>query len=403
MNCVIICDNTDLTGGVSSVIIAQAAGLKSAGYKVFIFAAYGPTSSLISDSAEEVVCLYPEYSRRNRFSEIWNTYASAKLSDYLIKFSARDTIIHIHALSLGISSSIAISLRKNKIPYVITAHDAGWICPTGYFYNFHDKSYCTYKPLSYSCLTSNCDKKTYAHKIYKLIKISTLDYISRIKNDAHTIISPSKILHDRLAERIPNSTPIVTILNPVNTIDNGERLSVGKSFLFVGRIWEEKGINELLETIGNYYPLTIVGDGPSKIDLEKKYPKVLFKGWLSPEDVLVEMKKCIALILPSIYLEAFGLVVAEALSQGIPVIVSDRAGSATMIEHGHNGFIVNMDNLNEIKACCDLLLDANYSKKMSSNAYKKYWENPLSNERYISSLLDIFNRISNSIKPTMAG
>jgi glycosyltransferase involved in cell wall biosynthesis len=391
VNCVIVCDNADHTGGVSSVVIAQAAGLKSVGYKVFVFAAYGPVSPLLSANTEEVYCLYPEFSRRHRMTEIWNTHAATELSEYLARFSPDDTIVHVHSLSMGLSPSIATALRERTIPYVITAHDAGWACPTGYFYNFKTKSYCSYTPFSRACLACNCDKKTYLNKAFKLVKVATLDYLSRIKQGASAIIMPSDLLRDRLLDRMPRTVPVITLLNPVNAKNNGARTIPGDSFLFVGRIWEEKGIDELLEAIGDHCPLTIVGDGPKREALEQKYPKVVFKGWLPPDEVMVEMRKAIALILPSIYLEAFGLVVAEALSQGVPVIVSDRAGAATMVDHGRNGFLVNMDKPHEIRECCELLLNKSTAVTMSDNAYTRYWENPLSEKRYIGELLSIFN------------
>ena len=376
------------------MVIAQAAGLKAAGYKVYVFAAYGPTSALLSVSTEEVYCLYPEFLSRERMAEIWNIHAATALSDYLARFSPIDTIVHVHSLSMGLSPSIATSLRKRGIPYVITAHDAGWVCPTGYFYHFKTKTYCTYTPFSLACLSSNCDKKTYLHKAFKLVKVAVLDYLSRIKQGASVIISPSELLRDRLVERIPKSTPVITLLNPVNSSNSGTRSTAGESFLFVGRIWEEKGISELLAAIGDHFPLTVVGDGPSKGKLEQHYPKVAFKGWLSPDEVLAEMRKAIALVLPSIYLEAFGLVVAEALSQGVPVIVSDRSGAAGLVEHGDNGFLVDMAKPDEIRRCCEILLDQSVAETMSKNAYKRYWENPLSEERYIDGLLSIYRSVA---------
>lgn len=393
MNCIIVADSADQTGGVSSVLLSQAQGLTLKGFKVFVFAAYGPIAPSLLEWAEDIFVLYPQFSRRGKLTEIWNTTASNSLNAYLEKFSATDSIIHIHSLSMGLSPSIATALKARKIKYVITAHDAGWVCPTGYFFNFQKNEYCTFKPLSTSCITCNCDKKTYLHKVYKLAKAGTLDYISKIKNHASVILSPSALLTEKLIERAPKETPVITLLNPVNSHKDEYSLPKGNSFLFVGRIWEEKGINELLETIGNDYPLTIVGDGPRKNDLQEKYPKVHFKGWLSPADVLLEMKNSIALILPSIYLEAFGLVVTEALSLGLPVIVSNRAGSATMIENGHNGFIIDMNHLNELNDCCDALTDKELFEIMSKNAYDTYWENPLSTERYISGLSSIFTEL----------
>lgn len=45
------------------------------------------------------------------------------------------------------------------------------------------------------------------------------------------------------------------------------------------------------------------------------------------------------LVFPTL-LDGFGMVVAEAFSRGLPVITTDRAGAATLVEHGRNGLIV---------------------------------------------------------------
>jgi glycosyltransferase involved in cell wall biosynthesis len=38
--------------------------------------------------------------------------------------------------------------------------------------------------------------------------------------------------------------------------------------------------------------------------------------------------------------ESFGMVVAEALAAGLPVVVSDRVGAAELIAEGKNGWVV---------------------------------------------------------------
>jgi glycosyltransferase involved in cell wall biosynthesis len=192
---------------------------------------------------------------------------------------------------------------------------------------------------------------------------------------------------------VPAGTPVVTLLNPVNAIDLGPRDHSGSRFLFVGRIWEEKGIVELLQAIGERYPLSVVGDGPRLAELAKRYPQVRFLGWLPPEQVALEMREALALILPSVYLEAFGLVVAEALALGAPVVVSDRAGAAVLVKQGINGFVVNMGQPVQLQDSCAALMDAPKASSMSRQAYLSYWRNPLSSSVYARGLLDIYQAI----------
>jgi glycosyltransferase involved in cell wall biosynthesis len=394
-----VCDSAEHTGGISAVMLQQAIGLHAAGIRVYVFAAYGPADPALAHQADGVVCMLAAPRARNRLTEIWNPAAAQALQQFLAGFSADDTVVHIHSLSMGLSPAIAQALRTEKIPYVITAHDAGWACPTGYFYHFDKACLCTLEPLSGACLISACDKRSYLHKLYKVGKTVALDHVSHLKRDAAAILVPSALLHQRLRSRVPVGTPVITLQNPVNAIDLGPRDHSGERFLFVGRIWEEKGILELLQAIGERHPLTVVGDGPRLTELAQRYPKVLFKGWLPPEQVAQEMRAARAVILPSIYLEAFGLVVAEALALGVPVVVSDRAGAASLVEQGVNGFVVDMAQPRQLQDSCDALMDGPRASSLSRQAYLSYWRKPLSTPVYMEGLLAIYRAIGKPAAP----
>lgn len=392
-NCVMVCDSAAHSGGISAVMLQQAIGLRAAGLRVFVFAAFGPADPALLQQTDGVVCMLAAPGPRTRLREIWNRAAALALQQFLAGFSAADTVVHIHSLSMGLSPSIAQALRAEKIPYVITAHDAGWACPTGYFYHFGKGSLCALEPLSPACVGSQCDKRSYVHKLYKVVKMVALDHVSRLKRDAAAIIVPSTVLYQRLRSRVPAGTPVITLLNPVNAPDLGLRDHAGARFLFVGRIWEEKGILELLQAIGERYPLTVVGDGPRRAELAQRYPQVQFLGWLPPAQVAREMREALAVILPSVYLEAFGLVVAEALALGVPVVVSDRAGAASLIEQGVNGFVVDMDRPEQLLDSCSALMDERQASRMSCQAYLRYWSSPMSARVYVAGLLDIYRAI----------
>ena len=391
-----VCDSAEHSGGISAVMLQQARGLREAGIQVHVFAAFGPVDPALWLHTDGVVCMYPTPMQRKRLTEIWNTASVPALQAFLRDFSSSDTLVHIHALSGGLSPSIALALRAEKFDYVITAHDAGWLCPTGYFYHFGKVAMCHYKPLSLACLASQCDKRSYLHKVYKVAKMVALDYISQLKRDAAAIIVPSALLHQRLRERIPASTPLVTLLNPVNARDLGPRDQIGERFLYVGRIWEEKGVVEMLQTMDGHFPLTVIGDGPQRLALAQRFPDVVFKGWLSPDAVAREMREARAVVLPSVHLEAFGLVVAEALALGVPVVVSDRAGAASLVEHGVNGFAVNMACPEQMLASCAYLMDPHQASAMSRNAYIRYWRSPLTTQVYTAGLLAIYRSIGKS-------
>ncbi|MCX8517396.1 MAG: glycosyltransferase family 4 protein, partial [Rhodoferax sp.] len=340
-----------------------------------------------------VHCVYPQNPGRNYRTELWNTQVARAFGQFLQGFEVADSVVHIHSLAMGQTPAIAGPLRNKKIRFIITAHDAGWACPTGCFYNFQTHRYCPLQPMSPACLLTHCDKRTPLHKAYKVVKMVVLDQVSRLKRDAAAILVPSETLRQRLLGRVPAGTPLITLQNPVNAVQQDLPVQPGKAFLYVGRLFEEKGIAEMLQTIASHYPVVVIGNGPLQQRMAARYPQVVFKGWLPPEQVAAEMRQAIAVVLPTVSMEAFGLVVAEALAQGVPVIVSKRAGASSMVEPGFNGFVVDMDAPEQLLQSCRQLMDTRQAARMAHNAHSRYWTNPLSTQAYTEGLMRVLEGI----------
>jgi glycosyltransferase involved in cell wall biosynthesis len=134
-------------------------------------------------------------------------------------------------------------------------------------------------------------------------------------------------------------------------------------FVYVGELTPRKGIDllirafaQLLQSIPDAL-LTLIGKG---VDLEmlKSLAKelgcehaVLFPGSVPYESVPAEMVQHDVFVLPS-RLDVFGLVVAEAVACGLPVICSCYAGAANdMVKE--NGFIVDPKNTDEMAAAME--------------------------------------------------
>ncbi len=123
--------------------------------------------------------------------------------------------------------------------------------------------------------------------------------------------------------------PHKSITNPildVKRIDAATNAEINylKRLVFVGRLSVEKGIQNFLEIAKETKVSSIViGDGPLRSNLIKEYQdlmEVAFMGQTkNPWDELTQND---LLIIPSLH-EGDGLVVVEALSAGVPMLVSD--------------------------------------------------------------------------------
>ena len=154
------------------------------------------------------------------------------------------------------------------------------------------------------------------------------------------------------------------------------------SFVFVGRIVGDKGVNELIEAfvrLNKEYPaiqLTLVGKHEANIDPVKRDTLKLIEenpcidacGPRYGDDLLIEYMKSDCFVMPS-YREGFPNTVMEAGALGLPSVVTDINGSREIIINGENGLIVQSKDSNALyEAMKQMLLDTSAREKMAANA-----------------------------------
>jgi glycosyltransferase involved in cell wall biosynthesis len=180
----------------------------------------------------------------------------------------------------------------------------------------------------------------------------------------------------------PDFTLSTGILASYESVDShsDEIVSRKKTVLFVGRLDSEKNIQGLLriwaKTTKGDWILKIVGDGPLRKTLENQASalkisnSVNFTGWISDPSAM--MRNASLLCLTSFH-EGFPLVIAEAMSQGLPVVAYDLPyGPSDIINDGINGLLIPY--LNEdifAKKLSHLISDANTITKMSKSAIER--------------------------------
>jgi rhamnosyl/mannosyltransferase len=136
-------------------------------------------------------------------------------------------------------------------------------------------------------------------------------------------------------------------------------------FLYVGRLVPYKGLEFLIKAFKKIpYDLTIIGDGPLKSKIEVCASKnVHLLGEVSEEQKQEYFNSCDALILSSINnSEAYGMVLAEALERGMPVVAPNIPTGVTFLaRHNETGLIFDVLSeeklifcLNEIQQNQDL-------------------------------------------------
>jgi glycosyltransferase involved in cell wall biosynthesis len=118
--------------------------------------------------------------------------------------------------------------------------------------------------------------------------------------------------------------------------------------LFAGRLSPEKGILDLLDAVDGLN-LVVAGDGP----LRDRVPQAL--GML-PHDRLEELYRRAAIVACPSRREGFGVVCAEAMAYGRPVVAGAVGGLLDLVEDGKTGILVEPGDVAAIRGALDRLL-----------------------------------------------
>ena len=156
------------------------------------------------------------------------------------------------------------------------------------------------------------------------------------------------------------------------------------TFIFVGRIVGDKGINELIEAFvllnkkNKDIRLLLIGNfeeelDPIKSETKETITKSPFIEYIGPkygDDLISYYAASDCFVFPS-YREGFPNCVMEAGAMGLPSIVTDINGSREIIEDGVNGLIVPSKNITSLfEAMEKVVIDKEKTAFMASNSRK---------------------------------
>jgi glycosyltransferase involved in cell wall biosynthesis len=182
-----------------------------------------------------------------------------------------------------------------------------------------------------------------------------------------TLIDTGKV--KQRVEVVPYGAPPVR--EHPTTRQAGDRLRV----LFVGALGQAKGISYLLDAVSRLegqVELTLIG---RRVSPHVPRPEVLNRHRWLPSlphgEVLEEMSRHDVLVFPSLH-EGFGLVIAEAMAQGLVVITTPNTAGPDLMVDGVEGFLVPIRSAAAIEEKLDFLRsDAKVLAAMKEAARRK--------------------------------
>jgi glycosyltransferase involved in cell wall biosynthesis len=208
-----------------------------------------------------------------------------------------------------------------------------------------------------------CESSVYESKISGIKKHIKKAIINRM-----SVVLPSGVSNKQLFDRLGyygqiTMTGGVGIFNK-NIPERNMSYEIPQSFkyLYVGRLIDIKNIEMLIDVFNqNGKLLTIVGNGDMEVFLKSKAKSnISFLGFVENENIYSVYQDHNIFILPS-KIEPWGLVVEEAIYNGLPVIVSNKVGcNIDMVQVPKTGLIFQYDDICSLQSAIEEL-EINYS------------------------------------------
>lgn len=348
-------------GGVEKAIVSLANSLaKTQKYDIEIVSIYKLYEKPAFDINEEVKVTYLLPSRLNPNRKEW-----------------KEALHNLKLIQLGKESLKSLNIlykrRKNMVNYIKNTK-ADVIISTRVFLNELLSEYGRDDTLKIGWEHNHYhDDMKYATDVIRSAK--NLDYFVLVSNGLQ------KFYHKKMRSY---KCKCVYIPNAIESIPKTKSPLTSEHLISVGRLSKEKGYLDLLKIYLDLknkkcrWHLDVVGDGSERKKLEDFIKNnnlendVTLHGFKNSKEIEKLMQKSSIYVMTS-YTESFGIVLLEAMSNGLPCIAFDSAeGAKEVITSGRDGYLIKHRNFKAMeKKILDLTKDIETRKELGKNGRRK--------------------------------
>jgi glycosyltransferase involved in cell wall biosynthesis len=325
---------TEQPSGEDRVVDQETALLRDAGVEVERFLRHSDDIARMSLPAKAAVPLRVP----------WNPKARAALTEALR--AHRPDVVHIHSTFPLLSPSVLAACADVGVPAVATLHNYTQVCAPGTFYRAG--RICT------DC-AGGSPLPAVRNGCYRGSPLATLPVaVGLAANRARWWTGVARFLCISDSQRnllVQSGMPAERMVVHHNIVpDPGvRRTGSGEHVLYLGRMTEEKGLRTLMagwerlaQRDATTLPLVLAGSGPMAGEVgawAEARADARYVGLQSRAECAALLGAAAAVVVPSVWLETFGLVVVEAMAAGVPVIASAHGAFVELVDDGVTGLL----------------------------------------------------------------
>ncbi|OMI36678.1 glycosyltransferase [Streptomyces sparsogenes] len=355
--------------GENRVVDEEVGLLRAAGHRVDVFERRSDdiaTRSLLGKAA--VPLLVP-----------WNPAVRTELAARLR--AERPDVVHIHNVFPLLSPAVLAACADAGVPVVATLHNYTQVCPPGTLHR--DGRLCT------ECVGSAVSLPAVRHGCYRGSRLATVPLaVSLSVNRRRWWSGVERFFCISAAQRdilVRSGMPGERLAVKHNFVPDpgARRVGDGEHLLFLGRLAEAKGVRLLMATWdriaaggGVGVPLVIAGAGPLEDEVAAwaaGRDDVRYAGLYGPDRCRRAIARSVAVVAPSMSLETFGLVVAEAMAAGVPAVAAGHGAFVELVEEGVTGLLHRPGEAASLASCLRrITAEPDRNRDMGRAARRRY-------------------------------
>lgn len=284
----------------------------------------------------------------------------------------RPDVVHIHNLFPQLSPLVIRAAASRGVPVVVTLHNFRLMClPATFLRNGATCEACAghvpWRGVVHGCYRgSRPASMVLATSLVVHRRAHTFDRV-RLFLAVSGFVRSAYVQHGMDGDRIRVKDNFAW--------PQPRRQGAGASFLVLGRLSPEKGVDTAIAAVAGRSSLVVVGDGPEREHLAATAPaSTSFAGSVEAESVPSYLSRTRAVLVPSRCYEGAPRSIIEAFASGVPVIASRMGGMPELVQDGVNGLLVPPGDIRAWRAAVDRLLDDDFSERLGHGAYATWSE-----------------------------
>jgi glycosyltransferase involved in cell wall biosynthesis len=308
----------------------------------------------------------------------WNPLVRAELAARLR--TERPDVVHVHNVFPLLSPAVLAACADAGVPAVATLHNYTQVCPPGTLQR--DGRPCT------ECVGS-APLPAVRHGCYRNSRLATVPLaVSLSVNRRRWWSGVERFFCISAAQRdvlVRSGMPVERLAVKHNFVpDPGtRRAGDGEHVLYLGRLAEAKGVrllmtawDEIEASGGVGVPLVIAGAGPLEREVTAwaaGRDDVRYVGLYDSEQCRQVIARSVAVVAPSTWLEAFGLVVVEAMAAGVPTVAAGHGAFVELVEDSVTGLLHRPSEPASLASCIRrIAADPVRNREMGQAARRRY-------------------------------